>query len=93
MNFLMALLIVLTSVVPARAAAGQAEDIDKVQAAFEEVLSQDPRNRDALFMLGLIYEKKRRTPDALRVWKQYRSIETDAEKRGIAEKHIHQLSQ
>jgi cytochrome c-type biogenesis protein CcmH/NrfG len=67
--------------------------MDKAQGAFEKVVAMDSHNRDALFMLGLIYESKHQTQDALRVWKDYLAAETDAEKRQIAEKHIHHLSQ
>jgi cytochrome c-type biogenesis protein CcmH/NrfG len=65
----------------------------QAQSAFEKARSLDPRNRDALFMLGLIYEKNRQTPEALQAWKEYLAAETDHVKRGIAEKHIHHLSQ
>jgi cytochrome c-type biogenesis protein CcmH/NrfG len=67
--------------------------MDQAQSAFEKAASLDPRNRDALYMLGLIYEKKHQTQDALRVWKEYLAVETDASKRGVAEKHIHHLNQ
>ncbi len=71
----------------------EAADIDKVQAAFEKALAANPQNKEALYMLGLIYEKKHQTPAALQTWENYRALETDPEKREIAQKHIHQLSQ
>ena len=67
--------------------------LDEAQSAFEKVRALDPHNRDALYMLGLIYEKEHRTPDARQAWKDLLSTETNAEKRGIAEKHIHHLDQ
>lgn len=67
--------------------------IDKAQEAFEKASSLDPRNQESLYMLGLIYEKKDRKADALRVWKQYLEVSTNPEKRAVAEKHIHHLSQ
>jgi cytochrome c-type biogenesis protein CcmH/NrfG len=67
--------------------------IDLAQNAFEKAASLDPKNDDALYMLGLIYEKKHMTQDAKRVWKQYLDIAPDAGKRSDAEKHLHHLSQ
>ena len=67
--------------------------IDQAQNAFEKTAALDPRNQDALYMLGLIYEKKRQTQEALEAWKKYLAAAGDSEKRGVAEKHIHHLSQ
>jgi len=67
--------------------------LDLAQSAFQKVINLDSRNAGALYMLALIYEKKHQTSDALAAWKKYQSVETDAEKRSVAEKHIHQLSQ
>jgi len=61
--------------------------------AFEKAISLDPQNQESLFMLGLLYEKSNKTSEALRVWKQYLATSTDPDKRAMAEKHIHQLSQ
>lgn len=69
------------------------DQLDKAQAAFEKVSALDANNKDSLYMLGLIYEKKQQKADALKVWKHYLIIETDPEKRAVADKHIHQLSQ
>ncbi len=67
--------------------------IDAAKDAFEKAAALDPKNQDALYMLGLIYEAKGQHPDALRVWKQYLPTATDPSKRAVAENHIHQLSQ
>ena len=69
------------------------DNLDGARQAFEKVASLDPKNQDALFMLGLIYEKMKQPQDALRVWKQYLSVATDPEKRDKAQNHIHHLSQ
>ncbi len=67
--------------------------IDQAQSAFEKVIALAPNNKDASFMLGLIYESKNMKPEAEKAWKSYLAAETDHEKREIAEKHIHHLSQ
>lgn len=67
--------------------------IDRAREAFEKAVALDPKNQDALYMLGLIYEKAERKADALRVWKQYLELSSNPEKRDVAEKHIHHLSQ
>jgi cytochrome c-type biogenesis protein CcmH/NrfG len=67
--------------------------VDQSQNAFEKASSLDPRNPNALYMLGLIYEKKHQKQEALRVWKNYLAVESDPSERAIAEKHIHLLSQ
>lgn len=67
--------------------------LDAAQAAFEKAAGLKPDNEDALYMLGLIYEKKEMKADALRVWKKYLSVSTNPEKKSVAEKHIHHLSQ
>src|SRR5438552_17228716 len=67
--------------------------IDQAQSAFEKVVALSPNNKDATFMLGLIYESKNMKPEAEKAWKSYLAAETDHEKREIAEKHIHHLSQ
>ncbi len=69
------------------------DKIDKAQSAFEKVIALSPNNKDASFMLGLIYESKNMKPEAVKAWKSYLAAETDHEKREIAEKHIHHLSQ
>jgi cytochrome c-type biogenesis protein CcmH/NrfG len=68
-------------------------EIDQTQTRFEKTLAQDPHNKEALFVLGLIYEKKGQKADALRMWRSYESIETDPDQQRMARKHIHQLSQ
>ncbi len=67
--------------------------ISQAQQAFEKTAELNPENQEALFMLGLIYEKNKQTQKALKAWKQYLSVSTDPEKRSLAEKHIHHLSQ
>ena len=94
MNIFLAVLIFLMSGPGIAVEAGNPiPDINKIQAAYEQVLKLNPRNTDALFMLGLIYEKKRQTQEALRIWRQYLTVETHPAERAVAEKHIHQLSQ
>ena len=68
-------------------------DTDAAQQAFGKAAALDPKNLDALYMLGLIDEKKHQTQEAIRVWKQYLAASPRPEKRELAEKHIHQLSQ
>src|SRR5689334_3271556 len=67
--------------------------IDQAQSAFEKVVALSPNNKDATFMLGLIYESKNMKAEAEKAWKNYMATETDPEKRAIAEKHIHHLTQ
>jgi len=67
--------------------------IDQSQQAFEKASTLSPGEKDSWFMLGLIYESKRDRQAASNAWKRYLAVETDAEKRAVAEKHIHHLSQ
>jgi cytochrome c-type biogenesis protein CcmH/NrfG len=69
------------------------EKMDQAQAAFEKTVALNPRATDALYMLGLIYEKKQDTSAAQKAWKDYLAAETNSDKRAVAEKHIHHLSQ
>ena len=67
--------------------------IDQAQAAFEKAAGLAPNAKDAYFMLGLIYESKNMKQEGEEAWKKYLAAETDPEKRALAEKHIHHLSQ
>jgi len=67
--------------------------LDDAQRAFEKAAALNPRATEALYMLGLIYESKHDQKAAEKAWKDYLAAETDAEKRAIAEKHIHHLTQ
>jgi cytochrome c-type biogenesis protein CcmH/NrfG len=67
--------------------------INDAQKAFEKVTSLNPQLQDAYYMLGLIYESKHMTPEAKKAWEQYLTAETNPDRRAIAEKHIHHLSQ
>ena len=67
--------------------------IDQARNAFEKASSLNPKEKDALFMLGLIYESKGQTDAAQKAWTSYLAAETDSEKRALAQKHIHHLSQ
>lgn len=69
------------------------EKIDQAQNAFEKVVALNPGSADPYFMLGLIYESKHQNAQAGEAWKKYLAAETNPEKRAIAEKHIHHLSQ
>ena len=69
------------------------DKIDQARQAFEKASALNPHERDAYYMLGLIYESQHNTAAAQKVWKEYLSAETDANKRAVAEKHIHHLSQ
>jgi cytochrome c-type biogenesis protein CcmH/NrfG len=69
------------------------EKISLAQTAFEKVAALNPREKDAYFMLGLIYEKQHKSEAAKKVWETYLSLEKDVGKRAVAEKHIHHLSQ
>ena len=66
---------------------------DKAQTAFEKASTLDPHSSDAFYMLGLIYESKHQTEDARKAWQSDMSVETDAAKRAVAEKHLHHLSE
>jgi cytochrome c-type biogenesis protein CcmH/NrfG len=68
-------------------------EIDQAQKAFEKAAFLNPKEEDAFYMLGLIYESKHQNPKALNAWKNYLAAETDAGKRATAENHIHHLSQ
>jgi cytochrome c-type biogenesis protein CcmH/NrfG len=68
------------------------EDVDGAQRAFEKSAVLNPRNADALYMLGLIYEKKKMTSEALKSWKAFLDISQDPWKRDVAVKHIHHLN-
>lgn len=68
-------------------------NIDQARNAFEKVSSLNPKEKDAFFMLGLIYESEHQKDAARKAWTSYLAAETDREKRAIAQKHIHHLSQ
>jgi cytochrome c-type biogenesis protein CcmH/NrfG len=94
MKRLAAALLLACLLAPLQTVAGESGgNIDEVQAAVEQAVAANPQNRDALYMLGLIYEKKHQVPDALRTWRRYLAVETDPARRSVAEKHIHLLSQ
>jgi len=67
--------------------------IDQARQAFEKVTALNPHESDSFYMLGLIYESQHNSTAAQKAWKEYLAAETDANKRAIAEKHIHHLSQ
>lgn len=69
------------------------ERMDKAQQAFEKAVSLDPKSQESLYMLALIHEKKEEKQKALQTWRQYLAVVTDPEKKDVAEKHIHHLSQ
>jgi cytochrome c-type biogenesis protein CcmH/NrfG len=69
------------------------ENISQAQQAFEKVTALSPGEKSAYFMLGLIYESRRNAAAARSAWTTYLSLETDPEKRAVAVKHIHHLSQ
>jgi len=71
----------------------KAGDLSKAQESFEKASSLNPRDPDAYFMLGLIYESKGQNQDALRAWKACLANQTDPTRRAQAENHIHHLSQ
>ncbi len=88
------LLVLLTLSAPASSKAASSDlDMEQTQSRFEKALAADPHDRDALFMLALIYEKKQQRRAALDFWKRYVDEETDPAKREIGQKHIHHLSQ
>ena len=69
------------------------DNIDKARSAFEKASALNPQEKDAYYMLGLIYESQHNTTAAQKAWKDYLAAETNADKRAVAEKHIHHLSQ
>ena len=66
--------------------------LDQAVDAFNKAATLNPRSTDALYMLGIIYESRHQTQDALRAWKAYVAIETDPTKKSTAENHIQHLS-
>ena len=68
-------------------------DLDKAQAAFEKAAAVNPRSADAFYMLGLIYESRHQNAEAQKAWDSYMKLESDVNKRSIAQKHIHHLQQ
>ena len=67
-------------------------DTDAAQAAFEKAASLDPSDGDAFYMLGLIYEKKKMTAEAVQAWKNVLNVSKDKRKRDVAEKHLRNLN-
>jgi len=67
--------------------------IDQAQNAFEKAVALNPRETNAFYMLGLIYESKHMTSQAQQAWKNYLAAETNSDQRAIAQKHIHHLNQ
>jgi len=67
--------------------------MDLSQAAFEKAAQLNPKGTDAFYMLGLIYENKHDNTAAEKAWTSYMANESDASKRRVAEKHIHQINQ
>lgn len=67
-------------------------DIDAAQKAFEKSADLNPKNANALYMLGLIYEKKNMTAEALKAWKAVQEVSDDEWRRNVAGKHIHHLN-
>ncbi|PIS47699.1 MAG: hypothetical protein COT17_02115 [Elusimicrobia bacterium CG08_land_8_20_14_0_20_51_18] len=68
------------------------DNVDQAQAAFESALSLDPKNARAHFMLGLIFEKKKLTAQAIHHWQQCQSNTTNPEIKKIAQKHLDYLT-
>ncbi len=66
-------------------------DVDGAQTAFEKAAALNPQNVDALYMLGLIYEKKKMTNEALKAWNSVLAISEEKWRRDVAGKHIHHL--
>jgi cytochrome c-type biogenesis protein CcmH/NrfG len=71
----------------------KAGQIDDAQSAFEKAVFLNPKEQDAYYMLGLIYESKHMDTEAKKAWEQYLGSETNPERRAVAEKHIHHVSQ
>jgi cytochrome c-type biogenesis protein CcmH/NrfG len=69
------------------------DKLDQARQAFEKVAALNPHETDSYYMLGLIYESQHNKAAALKVWKEYLAAETNPDKRAVAEKHIHHLSQ
>ena len=69
------------------------DDLPRAQAAFEKALVLNPKSTESLYMLGMIYESKGQKAEAQKTWNTYLTLENDATKRAVAEKHIHHLSQ
>ena len=68
------------------------EKADEAQRAFESTVSLDPRKAIAHYMLGLIYEKKGLTAQALAAWRACLDSTQDPRMRDTAIRHIHHLS-
>ena len=65
---------------------------DEAQRAFESAVSLDPKKAIAHYMLGLVYEKKGLTAQALAAWKACLENTQDPRMRDTAVRHIHHLS-
>lgn len=71
----------------------RAKQLDRAQEAFEKAVALNPRSVESLSMLGLIYESKHMDAAAEKAWQDYLAIETDPNRRAIAQKHIHRIEQ
>jgi len=65
---------------------------DDAQRAFETAVSLDPKKAVAHYMLGLIYEKKGMTSQAIAAWKACLENAGDPQMRNTAERHLHHLT-
>lgn len=93
MPTLILLLLTMFVAVPTSAQAADAEDINTVQSMHEKSLAANPKDLNSLFVLALVYEKKDQKAQALQMWQRYLAVETQPERRAVAEKHIHLLKQ
>lgn len=69
----------------------QINEVDKAQEAFENVIKLDPKNDKAYFMLGLIYEKKKMTAQAIDAWQKCLNYTQNPEIKRTAQKHLDYL--
>lgn len=65
---------------------------DQAQAACETVLTLDPKNSKAHFMLGLIFEKKKMNDRAVYHWQQCQQNTTNPQIKQVAQKHLDYLT-
>ena len=63
-------------------------DVDAAQRAFEKVVSLNPQNADAYYMLGLIYEKKKLKDQAVAAWKSCLANTKEDPIKEVAQKHL-----
>jgi tetratricopeptide (TPR) repeat protein len=66
-------------------------DLAGAEKAFEEVLAREPHNRDALFSMAVVCEKRGKAEEAKSRFRQYLLIEPEGEWAQLARAHLERL--